>query len=338
MNKKILILLSVVIIVFAGYFTYNSTSVSLDGEQREKLAYETEVESADECSSYEKYDAENSVCYFECDNEMQCREIEESINKEIGSWTDEGENTPVFSKNSEKEEKAESENILAEYLVSTGEKVTLSKGDDSQDARMIWKHLSDLAPDTISDKYIETYQLFDDAKSDTLAFVSDDDGNGKWLVAVNLAGYKTSTTREKNMTLIHELGHIVTLNIDQVSPDISEDACDNFYIQEGCANANSYINEFVKTFWTKAEIEESKDEDMRLFREDKFLTEYASTNPVEDMAESFSYFVIDSRSEGADMKDKKSAFFYQFPEIIALREVFRNGISADILRARKNLE
>ncbi len=37
----------------------------------------------EECSSYEKYDSDSQTCYFECMNESECLDIQQSIDKEL---------------------------------------------------------------------------------------------------------------------------------------------------------------------------------------------------------------------------------------------------------------
>mgnify|MGYP000890689008 CR=1 FL=1 len=344
MQKKLLIIGAVLLVVLGGYWYFSGTDIqneeNTDSQVRSKtgelFVYETPVDSQDECSSFELYDPEAGVCYFECSDEAQCAEMENNINAELESWTEDSQSEPV--KEAKPSESESGDKVVAEYSVSSGENITIKSGTDSPDARKVWKHLSNISPDDLSDKYIETYQLFDDPESDTLAYVVDEDANGKWMVAVNLAGYNSSTIRERNMTLVHELGHIVTLNIDQLSQNTTEMSCKTFFVPEGCAKAGSYLNLFVNKFWTKSEIAQSEAEDMRLYREDKFLTEYASTNPIEDFAESCSYFVIDKRDEGNDIKNQKAAFLYKFPEMITIRDQMRSGVTADVIRARRETQ
>jgi len=47
-----------------------------------------------------------------------------------------------------------------------------------------------------------------------------------------------------------------------------------------------------------------------------FVSEYATTNPVEDIAESFTQFVIQDKPKGDSVKDQKMLFFYKFEEMI----------------------
>jgi hypothetical protein len=301
-----------------------------DGEEgdfdnaREKIVYETEVDGPQDCSSFETYDAENMLCTFECESEAQCSQIEQQIEEELASWTEElaDDKEPVAEKNFSKNADAQ-----ASYKVTSGEKISLADGKDSDENRKIWQDIAALSPDNISDKYIETYEIFNSPNDDTLAFVDDEDGNGKWRVAVNLPLHKSSTEREQKATLIHELGHIITLNSAQVNAQISEESCTNFFIDEGCANANSYINNFKNKFWKGVSQQE--------FDENKFVTEYATSNEVEDLAESFAFFVLGKKENGDNEKQQKINFYYSYPDLVTVREAMRASLSKDIVRAKK---
>jgi hypothetical protein len=80
-----------------------------------------------------------------------------------------------------------------------------------------------------------------------IAYVSDDDGNGKWKVDINLPVHTSSDIKEQKATLIHELSHIITLNKDQFIA--SSGVCPNYETDEGCTKSTSYMNNFVKKFW-----------------------------------------------------------------------------------------
>lgn len=327
--KKYLGIIVAVVVVVGGYFVYENNFVAdpdiMQSEGEEGLVYETEVDGPQDCSSFEKYDEERNMCTFECESEAQCTEIQKQIDDELASWTDELEQDkePVAEKKFTKGTDAE-----ASYSVAQGEKISLASGKDTDENRKIWEDISALSPDSLSDKYIETYEVFNSPSDDTLAFVDDEDGNGKWRVAVNLFGHKSSTEREQKATIIHELGHIITLNSSQVKSNIDKGDCPNFYIDEGCANTNSYVNNFKNTFWKGVTQQD--------FDENKFVTEYATTNEVEDMAESFAFFVLGNKANGANEKEQKINSFYSYPELVSIRNSMRNALSQDIIRARKN--
>ena len=299
------------------------------------LVYETDADSADECSSYETFDPETKTCYFECSNKQECEDIQQSIADEVDGWTDD-----KYS-NFKVDEKAPTDKDVkaaAEYSVSKGEQISLKTGKTGSEDMAIWKHISNISPDDFSDKYIETFQIFNDPNSDILAFVDNEDQNGKWRVSVNQAGYDASTVRERNFTIVHELGHIVTLNMTQIKFG-DKNTCKNYFTAEGCANPNSYLNLFTKKFWTASDILKSQREEATtgntLYRQNKFVTEYASTNPEEDMAESFAYFVLEKKNKEREVKDQKSAFYYQFPELVTIRDLMRSGVSSDVVRERR---
>lgn len=143
-------------------------------------------------------------------------------------------------------------------------------------------------------------------------------------------------------TFIHEFGHVLTLNEQQV--DIDEDAysseneelhdkkeaaCDTYY-EWGCMKENSYLYEYYLAFWEDiSDAYESidwKDEtDYTEFfyeNEDRFMNSYQGTSPVEDIADAFSQFVM-SNSQDIEKHDElkydKLRFFYDYEELVELR-------------------
>ena len=53
---------------------------------------------------------------------------------------------------------------------------------------------------------------------------------------------------------------------------------------------------------------------------DTTYTGMLPTSPAEDIAESWSYFVLKPRPTGNTIADQKVLYFYDFPELITLRE------------------
>ena len=68
-------------------------------------------------------------------------------------------------------------------------------GTDAIEYQNLWKEVADLSPDSLSDAYIGNFEVYSDPSSDVIAFVSDDDGNGKWKMSVNLPTHKLSDTK-----------------------------------------------------------------------------------------------------------------------------------------------
>lgn len=147
---------------------------------------------------------------------------------------------------------------------------------------------------------------------------------------------------ELNHTIIHEFGHILTLNNSQMKENRDEKS-KTYTTEEGTTIEKSYLNKFYNKFWksiykewkkanenTTAENTEEMTEDAAYkFYEkhsDSFVTDYAATNPEEDIAESFTAFVLQDKPKGHSIKDKKVLFFYDFEEAVKLRNEIRQNI------------
>ncbi|MBN1453502.1 MAG: hypothetical protein JW963_20980 [Anaerolineales bacterium] len=154
-------------------------------------------------------------------------------------------------------------------------------------------------------------------------------------------------------TLIHEYAHLLTLGSDQVTPSVAVfnnpddndiyfeevSACPDYFPGEGCSRPDSYINAFFDEFWTDIHAEwqdinliEDDDayyealDDFYFTYEDRFVTDYAATNPEEDIAEAFTFFVLSPRPAGDTIAEEKILFFYDYPELVQLRDEIISGI------------
>ncbi len=59
-----------------------------------------------------------------------------------------------------------------------------------------------------------------------------------------------------------------------------------------------------------------------------FLTDYAAEAPEEDIAESWSFFILNDQPSSLNLiKNQKINFFYQFPELIEYRTLIRKNIN-----------
>ncbi|OZM56944.1 hypothetical protein CIB95_09240 [Lottiidibacillus patelloidae] len=194
---------------------------------------------------------------------------------------------------------------------------------------------------------IVKFGFFTDGPDNTLAYVEQvEDDPTKWIVVIDLQdGTNLATVFA---TLIHEYAHVLSLNDKEV--EINEDvffdgdedlindireACQNLYLDEGCTNEDSYINQYYEMFWLdlqldwEAEVIIDDEESVRQFyerHEEKFVNEYAATNIVEDFAETFTYFVLKPKPKGENYIEEKLLFFYQFPELVELRAKLLLGL------------
>ena len=241
---------------------------------------------------------------------------------------------------------------LASYLVYDGElgRVNtynvpdnlLEIQEDYSTQERIWEYASSLLP-AEDLRMINQYLVYTDGSDNELAYVYYDDKQGrtKWMLAVDVVDANQPV--QLTHTLVHEFGHLITLNADQIPEgsdywgwDQEESGCDTFTYYYGCTNEDSYINLFYEAFWVdifpdwkrivgdpSEELEDYDEDAVAEFYEmypDQFVDDYAPTEIGEDIAESFEFFVLKTKPDGDSIAEQKILFFYQFPELVELRE------------------
>jgi hypothetical protein len=177
------------------------------------------------------------------------------------------------------------------------------------------------------------YRVGDAPDSDTLAYVYQDDDPQYWVLATNLATSDDPT--QLIATLVHEYAHILTLGVDQLNPDAA--SCGTLQLDEGCADG-SILAAFNDRFWAgygdEAPDPANTDSDLAyefyLAHEDDFVSDYAATNVVEDIAESFMTWVVEDDASGASVVADKLAFFEQYPQLVAERDRIRAEFADDL--------
>ncbi len=304
------------------YRVYSANSSAVAGWE-DTTIYDTDADGPSDCSSYENYDSMRKVCSFECKTELECKTTQDAIEAELSGWTDSlegaGRDAPTGTQDSTQA------NTKVLYSVSRGEKLIRKSGTDTSEYQNLWREVADLSPDTLSDTFIEEFEVYEDPGSDVIAFVSDDDGNGRWKMSINLPTHKLSDLKWQKATFIHELSHIITLNATQfMSPT---GACANYETEEGCTQRGAYLNSFVKKFWWTAKT--------ATYDGNKFVSEYATSSPEEDIAESFTFFVLGSDFSDANIREQKMNFWNTYPEIVKIRTEMRAVLASEIIRARK---
>lgn len=253
---------------------------------------------------------------------------------------------------------------LTAYSVS-GESITdpvyESVPDDLKDEQadlalqiQVWQMFTDLIPPEDREMVVQ-FNVFTDGFENTLAAVDQRlDDPSQWMLEVDLADLEN---RDALMfTMIHEYAHLLTLNASQVKPDPEivanpteqallerkAAACPNYFAGTGCSYEDSYIHAFYNRFWLEIDDEWQKIDALQYEAQDlteyydalyefykthrdQFVDDYATTHPAEDIAESFAYFVFSPRPIGNSIKEQKIAFFYEYPELVRLRENILSG-------------
>ena len=250
---------------------------------------------------------------------------------------------------------------LVIYQVS-GEKITwlsdepapneLTKFQEQKDVHQkIWDYYANLIPRD-QRTMLGEFAIVTDGKDKLLAAVRQTEKSPyNWVLVVDIADITNS--RELTYTLIHEFAHLLTLNSRQVTPSKAvfdnpgnqqiytheSLRCEQYFSNEGCSQPDSYLNSFYAEFW--ADIYDEWEETHQSYNseqhyenlndfyhkyQDRFVTDYAVVNPVEDIAESFSFFILSPKPAGDSIAEKKILFFHNFPELTKLRNEIQNRI------------
>lgn len=305
---------------------------------------------ANDCTGVESYDIWNDECYFECDTDEECAElskqVEDELNEEFSdSKVAENTKTPVapnqkFSGKLYTNKDTATETKGKTYTVQPDGSLQPQPTSAHSD---LWNLFTKIAGKEAATKKLVSFEVFNDPDNDTAASVWPTSDSGQtWHMNVNEAF--ASDRKDFIHTLVHEYGHILTLSNDQVSK--VSGACPRFELSEGCAKDNSYIQAFQSKFWAKygenipENDGENADQVTEFYSKHKsdFVSDYASTNPAEDIAESWANFVLRAPSEGTTNADKKRQFFYEYPELVSLRDKIRLAVGSDLLRRDRQLQ
>ena len=218
------------------------------------------------------------------------------------------------------------------------------KQKDRDTHESIWNYFASIVPPE-ERAQVSEFAIFTDGKGKHLAAVGQTFSDPKrWMLEVDILD--SESYYDLTYTLIHEQGHLLTLNAEQVPPsnaifkypnnktiyEQEVSACPQYFPGEGCSTPDAYVNEFFNRFWSDIyaewepiNLEEDEDtrytmiEDFYNIYEDQFLTDYAPTSPVEDIAESWAFFVLSPKPEPSSIANEKILFFYEYPELVELR-------------------
>lgn len=121
-------------------------------------------------------------------------------------------------------------------------------------------------------------------------------------------------------TFIHEYGHILTLNDTEVDHG-NYDCSDEYALWEGCLKNTSILANFYDKFFSGAYE----------FLSPQFVSNYASTDIFEDVAETFTWGVIQEKLDHPTEENSgaynKIHFVYNHPNIEGVSEEFKKVIS-----------
>jgi hypothetical protein len=216
--------------------------------------------------------------------------------------------------------------------------------DDRAAHEAIWSYFALIMP-AAERELVSRFSIFTDGKGSHLAAVSPlSPDPEQWNLQMDILD--AESYYELTYTLLHEQGHLISLNTKQVTPSESifqfpdnetvrkqeAAACEQYFTGEGCSEPASYINQFFTRFWSylfeeweQIDLERDKDTRATMLKEfyrlyqDQFLSDYAATSPMEDIAESWAFFVLSPKPELNSIANEKILFFYEYPELVERR-------------------
>lgn len=220
-----------------------------------------------------------------------------------------------------------------EYAVAQG--VLQGSDVDPADA-VLWQLFSAIAVDPALRNSVTRLNMYgvnslDGAYSSAYVEPTDDDG-AQWAVGLNYDAIVDS--QETAVTMIHEYWHLETLHDDQLitageQPHDGYD-CPTFTIAEGCAMEDSILWPWYQTHWLgnglthDPELSTEQVDQRYLTHKGLFVNDYAATNPIEDYAETFAYWVLDD-----PIPDAKREFLESTPDLVTKKRQIRSNIVAN---------
>lgn len=215
---------------------------------------------------------------------------------------------------------------IKDYKV-TGKDLEYQK--DIAKHKELWNYVKKLIPKDHRTK-IGEFLIMNGTKAKALGSVASlKDDLVSWQLALDAdTAFGSGGIESLGYVIIHEFGHILTLNSTQLDPSVTN--CTNYNPSEGCSKDNSYFNEFFKKYWNDIfdefqalpDTDAASDQFYQKYK-DRFVTNYASTNLTEDIAEVFASFITDDKPTGTTIANKKVLLFYDKPELLEFRNYSR---------------
>ncbi len=186
--------------------------------------------------------------------------------------------------------------------------------------------LWDLFVDTIGKKetkrYIDEFRVFDQSTSHIGAFVElrrSTAAPDYWILGINEDDFDSRSDpsrRSYSALFIHEFAHLIIEDEEEIMADFT----DSFWSQKDLRHARA----------TEELSGQELDDALEEYYEDNendFVSDYATYNPDEDFAETFTYFVINNRPRNTnDLWSDKVDFMYEFDRLTDLRLEIRDNL------------
>lgn len=223
-----------------------------------------------------------------------------------------------------------STNVLAEYTIQPGGILSFVNGTNTPEYTQLALDTMRRIPQYLQDSYLTRLVITNTLPPETphlLAAVTPID-NTKFVLTIYKDNYLSEPESEKDLTITHELSHMVAMNASQHTEATT--TCGTYIdINNNCYKPESALYAFSKNFWNGLTGKQ-------IFADSKYITPYAAESASEDFAESFAYFTLKEvydfpqlstyRIVQSPTVQRKLDFFSQFPQFIALKNLILAGI------------
>ena len=209
----------------------------------------------------------------------------------------------------------------AEYFINH---LQLINQQDSKSVREIDRQMFSFFTDIVGEKFVNEkvgeWKVFYSEDPNIDAYTTPQLNSGSWIVGVNREGFDLSDSETKKSfaeLFVHEYAHIVISDF----PELSKDFSTIFW------NQSDFLNE--------KNLKTIKGEERNVImgyyyknNSNRFVSDYATINVEEDLAETFVKFIFDSKPKGETIKEQKILAFYEEAELVKIRDEVRVNLSA----------
>jgi hypothetical protein len=291
-----------------------------------------------ECLKGEVFDANLGRCIRKCETDG-CAGLDEIIFKKMEKISE----VPMVTNDAFQ---SEAPVMISTYTIKNGSIQISELGKDldpylqkiqknSSVHKDIWKKVQQIFPKKYLEPFAE-FQIFSDGAGEMTGEVyrqkKDGGFSGKWVLA-----FDPKDNDDLAYSILHELGHAIIITDEKMEYDAQFYACQDEVIQKRSSARKEYLTAYKEQFWEpygddfwrigNIEDDAKKEREIQILSKkyvDFFLTEYSLTNPTEDFCETFAHFVLMEKPNSDDaVADQKILFFYDYPELVRLRDSLR---------------
>lgn len=206
----------------------------------------------------------------------------------------------------------------------------LSPSEDSKYKNLV--NMQSLLLDVIYSKYFKGFFIFTDEEKGLLAYATDFQNKERAYLGIDAEDFSSGITNdfEKSRfyhSVISELSRVILLGNSQVDYTkgnaISD--LDNFELIRMFSKKDSYLLQFYARFWDDILYQDSyisqisSDENAKKYfflrHSREFLNEYVAQDPIRDIIESLTIFMLEKKPLDPEQKYQKIRFFYEFSEL-----------------------